>query len=491
MGRSRADERLYWDQGAEQAVLGAAMANSSALALICRDLRPEAFYRDHEADIMRAILTVHGDGRTVDPVTVAAELGADTDQKAYLHTCVEFVPSVTAAAEYVAAVKGNARRRHWSREARRALEELAQGNGDGELRFHEIITKALEAEPGGPGHARPRLVRLSDVDAEEVAPLWGGWLYLSKIALLIGDPGMAKTMLALHIAACVTTGAPFPDGTRPPIGDVVILTAEDGLADTIRPRLDRAGADVSRVWALQAMRSDDGERTFRLADDVPALEDVVREKRARLVIIDPLDGYLAGVDAHRNSEVRGVLAPVAAMLERTCAAGLFVHHLNKDAGTVNALYRAGGSLAYVAAARSVFGVAADPEDEERRVLVSVKLNLAAKPEGLGYHVTDGGIQWDGLPVTVDSSTAFACRPKRGDSDKLTEARQYILHMLADGRPITQSIIEEDASAAGITTATLRKAKTALAKEGRVLSKRDGFGPGGTWSWQLAPEPCQP
>ena len=315
--------------------------------------------------------------------------------------------------------------------------------------------------------------------SQDVTWLWPGRIPLGKIALLIGDPGMAKTMLALDVAARVTTGAPFPDGSRPPLGDVVILTAEDGLADTIRPRLDRAGADVSRVWVLQAVRSDAGERQFCLAEDVDQLEAVVREKRAGLVMVDPLDAYLQGVDGHRNAEVRGVLAPLAAMLERTGAAGLLVHHLNKDASTVNALYRAGGSLAFVAAARSVLGVAPDPDNEDgRRLLLSVKLNIAAKPEGIGYRVTDGGIAWDSDPVTADAATAFACKPKRADSDRTTEAKDYILNMLADGRPVAQSIIEEDADAAGITLATLKKAKRLLASEGRVRSKREGFGAGG-------------
>ena len=111
---------------------------------------------------------------------------------------------------------------------------------------------------------------MADVASQDVTWLWPGRIPLGKIALLIGDPGMAKTMLALDVAARVTTGAPFPDGSRPPLGDVVILTAEDGLADTIRPRLDRAGADVSRVWVLQAVRSDAGERQFCLAGRRPA-----------------------------------------------------------------------------------------------------------------------------------------------------------------------------------------------------------------------------
>jgi putative DNA primase/helicase len=360
-------------------------------------------------------------------------------------------------------------------------------------------SRARKATPKAPpatvqesriAEAGARVVCLADVAAQEVTWLWPGRIPLGKIALLIGDPGMAKTMLALDVAARVTTGRPFPDGSTPPPGDVVILTAEDGLADTIRPRLDRAGADVERVWALQAIRADEGERQFCLASDVERLEAVVNETEARLVMVDPLDAYLQGVDGHRNSEVRGVLAPLSAMLERTGAAGLLVHHLNKDASTVNALYRAGGSLAFVAAARSVIGVAPDPDNEGRRLLLSVKLNIAAKPEGIGYRVGDSGIVWDRDPVTADAATAFAAKPKRADSDKVGEAKEYILSVLADGRPVAQKIVEEAAEAAGITAWTLRKAKGQLAKTGQVRSKRDGFGAQGVWSWCLASE-CDP
>ena len=335
-----------------------------------------------------------------------------------------------------------------------------------------------DAVPDDP--PRPEVVRLADVAPQELRPLWDRWLYLGKIALLIGDPGMAKTMLSLTIAAAVTTGGLFPDGSRAPLGDVVILTAEDGLADTIRPRLDRAGADVSRVWAVRAMRQDGRpERMFSLRDDVDALEDVVREKSARLVVIDPLDAYLAGIDSHRNADVRAVLAPWARMLEETGAGGLGVHHLNKDAATANALYRAGGSLAYVAAARSVFGVVNDPDEEGRRLLLSVKLNVAAKPDGLGYRVTERGIEWDGRPVTVDAAAAFS-PARRADSDLVTTAKDYLLEALGEGVPQPQIVVEQEAARRGISRKSLQVAKKAL----NVQSKREGFGRGGIWYWFL-------
>ena len=328
--------------------------------------------------------------------------------------------------------------------------------------------------------ARARVVCMADVEPVPITWLWPARIPEGKIALLIGDPGMGKTMLALDIIARVSRGAGFPDGSRAPAGDVVILTAEDGIADTIRPRLDAAGADVSRVWVIESVRAEGAAgKLFSLADDVGALEEVVREHHARLVMIDPLDSYLRGVDSHRNSEVRGVLAPFAAMLERSGATGLCVHHLNKDASSVNALYRAGGSLAFVAAARAVFGVAPDPDSEGRCLFLPVKLNIAAKPPGLGYRVTDHGIEWDSDPVTCDAARAFG-GPKKADSDLVSAALDFLSGALADGQFVPQVALEEAAAEVGIAPKSLKKAKQALGVE----SKREGFGAGGLWYWRL-------
>ena len=196
-------------------------------------------------------------------------------------------------------------------------------------------------------------------------------------------------------------------------------------------------------------------------------------------MIDPLDGYLRGVDSHRNSEVRGVLAPWAAMLERTNATGLGVHHLNKDSSTVNALYRAGGSLAFVAAARAVFGVAPDPDCEGRALFLPVKLNIAAKPPGIGYRVTDHGIEWDSDPVTCDAAAAFG-GTRKVDGDLVTAAKEMLGEVLGEGVPIAQVLIDEEAERRGVSKKSLNVAKKALG----VKSKREGFGPGGLWYWQL-------
>lgn len=403
----------------------------------------------------------------------------DKDQPGRAHAA-KVKASLAGVARQVAIVE--------ARQGKDAYDHLRAGfgldewvNADGDDQALDAERSLVEEHP--PAHSSgARVVCMADVEPEQVSWLWPGRVPIGKLTILMGDPGLGKTMLSLHIASAVTRGAAFPDGPEAPLGNVVILTAEDGLADTIRPRLDTAHADVTRVYAVEAVRESDaaGERTFSLMRDVEILEEIVRETGAKLVIIDPLDAYLGGVDTHRNAEVRGTLAPLAKMLERTGAAGLMVHHLNKGTSQ-NALYRAGGSLGFVAAARSVVGVAPDPDTPGRSLLLTVKLNIAAKPMGLGYRITDGGIAWDSEPVDLDAATAFSTR--RADSDLTGSAKELIRRELAGGRDVPQVVIEEAAEEAGISMAVINKAKRALG----VQSKREGFGKGALWYWHLDTE----
>ena len=184
-----------------------------------------------------------------------------------------------------------------------------------------------------------RTVRLSDVEPEAVSWLWPGYLPRGKLVILDGDPGVAKSTVCLDLAARVSAGAPMPDGTgggRP--ADVLLLSAEDGLADTIRPRLGAAGADVTRVHALTEVAElrEDGRLTKRPASlpaDLPEVERIIRESQVALVIVDLLMAYLAGaVDAHRDQDVRRVLHQLAGIADRHRCTVVVVRHLNKAGG---------------------------------------------------------------------------------------------------------------------------------------------------------------
>src|SRR5262245_60559671 len=265
----------------------------------------------------------------------------------------------------------------------------------------------------------------SDVEPKPIDWIWRGRIARGKHTANAGEPGTGKSTLTCEIIAAVTTGGEWPCGEgRAPVGNVVILSAEDDAEHTLVPRLMAADADLGRVHIIEAVRSDDGKgvRSFNLQADIVRLEKLITEiGDVALVVIDPISSYMGKTDSHKNSEVRGVLEPVSKMAERTGAAVLSITHFSK-AGSANgakALHRFIGSIAFTAAARFAFAVMHDPDDENRRFFLHVKNNLAAPPQGLAFHLEqrivgkpDKGIVasfviWDAKPVSITANEALA------------------------------------------------------------------------------------
>jgi len=335
-------------------------------------------------------------------------------------------------------------------------------------------------------------ILVSDVETERVAWLWRGWLALGKISVLDGDPGLGKSATTLDIAARVSTGRPFPDGLEceTGAGGVVILSAEDSLADTIKPRLEAAGADTSRISSLRTVWEGRGERrherTLSLPEDIPLIERKIRRVEAKLVIVDPLMSFLPKkIDAHKDQDVRRALAPFASMAERTGAALQVVRHLSKSEGS-SPIYRGGGSIGIIGAARMGALVAKDPKDEERRVLAPTKNNLAVHPKSLlyGLEEADNGavrVIWGGDAEYSASELLQAVRPDRADARR--DAEDFLETLLSDGS-VPKASVEEEAKAAKISPGTLRRAKTSLgvvaARENQVGGERGA----GRWIWKL-------
>ena len=338
------------------------------------------------------------------------------------------------------------------------------------------------------------LTRLSDVKPERVQWLWSGRIPVGKLVTLDGDPGLGKSTLALEIAATITTGGVWPDGggcEQP--GAVLLLSAEDGLADTVRPRLDAAGADVTQVHAIEGVPtvSRDGEITLRppTLADVHSLELAVVDTGARLVIVDVIMSFLpSGTDSHRDQDVRAVLGRLAGLADRTGCSVLLLRHLNKASGR-DPLYRGGGSIGIVGAARSGLLVAADPDDPERRVLASVKSNLGPPPESLAYRLvgTDMGVarvQWEG---STGHSAADLLRPRDSDDEDgaKSEAERWLSDYMAEQVEVSSKTAKADAAKVGIKERTLQRVAHMLGL--RIESR--GF-PRVTW-WVLPSRDSSP
>lgn len=328
-----------------------------------------------------------------------------------------------------------------------------------------------------------RVVVMANVKPERVSWTWSRYIPAGKVTVQEGDPGLGKSTMTLDLAARISRGAPMPDGTPgPAAAGVAILSAEDGLADTIRPRLEAAGADLAKVVALTAILGD-GERMPSLPIDLDEIEATVLEHDAALVIIDPLMAYLAAdVNSHRDQDVRRTLAPLSALAERTGAAVLVVRHLNKGSGP--ALYRGGGSIGIIGAARAALLVAPDPEDETRRILAVSKSNLGALPPALAYRVEGDAatgaarIAWEG--TTAHTAADLLATPVDDEErGARTDAADFLRELLEPG-PVAATEVRRFGRQAGISDRTLERAKRDLG----VRSERDGFGPGSHVSWRL-------
>ena len=287
-------------------------------------------------------------------------------------------------------------------------------------------------EPGA-----PVLVRVSDIKAEMVSWLWPGVLPLGKLVTLDGDPGLGKSTLSLDIAARLSCGGRMPDGSPVEVADIIVLTGEDGLADTVRPRLDAAGADVGRIHVMTAVRNQEGRPDPpSLPEHVEALRRAIRETKAKLVIVDPIMGFLSGrIDSHRDQDVRGVLRPLSELAEQELVCIIVIRHLRKTAAG-NPLYRGSGSIAFIGAARVGLIVGPDPEDSDRRLLCQAKNNLAPLAPSLTYRVVTAGmssrIEWGGTVSTTAAdlmAEAEGSAEGRGGRD---EAEDFLREVLADG-----------------------------------------------------------
>lgn len=349
--------------------------------------------------------------------------------------------------------------------------------------YGKIFSEFAEEPQGSPPGAILR--RISDIPAQKLSWLWTGRIPLGKLTLFSGDPGLGKSLVTLDIAARVTCKTAWPDGApNDKSGSVVILSSEDDAADTIRPRLEAANADITRIHVLEMVRrqKQDGGTCvdqFNLQDDMTALQDaIVKLEDVRLVIIDPISAYLGKTDSHVTAKVRGLLAPLIAAAQTLRFSVIFVEHLNKS--NLKAMYRSSGSIGFIAAARAAWCFGQDPDDPDKRLMLPVKMNLAPGQKGLSYRTQEFRpdvpvVAW-GETVTVTADAILQPEDTEERSERM-EAMDWLKDQL-EGGPVSARQIQANAKAAGLVLITLKRAKKALG----ILSQKDAFNQG--WSWRM-------
>ena len=336
---------------------------------------------------------------------------------------------------------------------------------------------------------------LADVEPEPTSWVWPERIPRGKLTTIAGDPGLGKSQVTASLASIVTIGGQWPvDGTAAAPGSVIFLTAEDGLEDTLLPRVIAAGADRSRIHHVEGVavgytgQGDERRRLFSLDKDIPALDRKLSEiGNVVLVVIDPLSAYLGRVDSHKDAEVRGLLAPLAEVAARHQVAIIGILHLNK-AVKVKALLRIPGAIAFVAAGRANYVVTPDPNDKNRRLFLPLKCNLARPMPGLAYTIAGtivtgingpvktSHILWDAQPVSITPDEAMDVDAATRAS-ALAEAEEWLEEILASG-PMLVKEVSSLAAAEGISKKTLRRAREAL----HIVCRKQP-GPKGAWTWQ--------
>ena len=338
--------------------------------------------------------------------------------------------------------------------------------------------------------------RVSEIQAKPIRWLWQGRIARGKVSMLAGNPGLGKSQVTVSMAAVVSTGGAWPvDRTRCERGNVIFLSAEDDPADTIRPRLEAAGADLQRVFILDAVvesyRADGGKmvRAFNLTRDMERLGALLAEiGDVALIVIDPITAYLGEADSHKNAEIRALLSPLSDLAAKHGTAVVCVSHLNKSGGG-EALMRVTGSMAFVAAARAAFIVAKDQESEARRLFLPLKNNIGNDQTGLAFALESaqvaspaGSIEtsrvlWESEAVAVTADEAMAPQGDPEDRSRTDEAQDWLRKLLSPA-PMKASDVQKEARQAGISEKALRRARERL---GIKPDKREFAG---GWWWGI-------
>lgn len=468
----------------ERAVLGSVLLDNSLASIVTSELFEEDFYRVNHRNAFAAMKAMHERDSTeeINPLLLIEEMRRTGSYVEGVMLAIgDFTHGLppmsadTLTKQYIPTL----RQRTASRQLLRAfslIEEQIRGGASSD----EVLTEAsaqLEAIKRRMSFsaASLRVACMADIEPETVAWLWYPFIPKRKLTIIEGDGGIGKSWLTCAIASAITHGFGLPASDPFEIGNVLFLSAEDGLADTLRPRLDAVRADVSRIYALAEPLTLDTIGLIKL-------ENAIINHAPALVVIDPLFAFTGGkVDIHRANEARTITAPLAEIAERQGCAIVAIRHLNKSRGGGNSNNAGIGSIDFHAAARSVLLVGKDPDDESKRALCQTKNNLAEFGEPQGYIIESGQFRWTG----ASDLTARRILSFESDTDERgaqAEAVEFLRDALKDGaRPAKE--VKAEAMQAGLTEQNLRTARARL----KIKPTKEGGefgGKGAKWMWKM-------
>lgn len=490
---------------AETALLGSVLIEPSILSDVRKILTREDFFLDAHRYIFDAMCHLEEAKQSVDLVTLEEDLslydapnGHNPDGKTkmidfcggtlYLMNLMES-PSTHVNYPYYARIiveHSNIRKIKATcvsiyQDAQQRRKDVSELLVDINSLHVSIINRMPEKNQVNP-------IVLDSVQKEEITWLWPGWIPFGKLTLLCGDPGLYKSGIAFDIAARFSTGRPQALNTvAMPPGNVLLLISEDGIGDTVRPRIEVAGGDLKRIHVFT---------TDVLPEwDIVTIERVVRQKEIKLLVLDPLFGFLPeGADGKTSSGPRRkFLNPLVDMANRLGLAIIGLFHLNKGgpqtAGGAS-IYRVSGRLDFAAVARSVILCAKDPLDEERFVMAPIKMNLCKPPDSLRYHVEEEDHQprvaWDGVADNL-SANGLLVNPVNNNENQesgnaMLDAQQFLLEELQNGSQAS-SDLQKKAKEAGISWRTISRIKDSVARSVRKGNQNER----GVWHIELLPE----